>query len=63
MAEVAEKLAATDKSQESWEFSESESWSNHEKEVTRKLVASGSSRNSGNSGNSKAGSRKMATNF
>ena len=49
MAEVAEKLAAMDKSQESWEFSESESWSKHEKEVTGKLVASGSSRNSGNS--------------
>ena len=58
MAEVAEKLAATDKSQESWEFYESESWSNHEKEVTGKLVASGSS---GNSGISYPRSRKMAT--
>ena len=54
MAEVAVKPAATDKSQEYWEFSESESWSNHEKEVTGKLVAS---RNSGNSENSRAGSR------
>ena len=58
MVEVQEKPAATDKSQESWELSESVSWSNHEKEVTGKLVAS---RSSGNSGNSKAGSRKMAT--
>ena len=40
MVEVAEKPAATDKSQESWEFSDSESWSNLEKEVTRKPVAS-----------------------
>ena len=40
MAEVSEKLAAT------------ESWSNHEKEVTGKLVASGSSRNSGSLRNS-----------
>ena len=49
----AGKPAATDKSQKSWEFSDSESWSNHEKEVTVKPVAS---RNSGNSENSKAGS-------
>ena len=34
MDRVAGKPAATDKGQESWEFSESESWSNHEKEVT-----------------------------
>ena len=60
MVEVAGKLATTDKSQESWDFSESESWSNHEKEVTGKLVAS---RNSDNSGNSKAGSRKWPHNF
>ena len=60
MVEIAEKLAATDKSQKSWEFSESESWSNHEKEVTRKLDASRSSRNSGNS---EAGSRKWPHNF
>ena len=53
-AEVAGKPAATDKSQESWEFV-SESWSNHEKEVTGKFVAS---RNSGNSENSQDGSRK-----
>ena len=38
MVEVAVKPAATDKSQESWEFSESESWSNHEKKVTGKPV-------------------------
>ena len=60
MFEVAGKLAATDKSEESWEFSESESWSDHEKEVTEKLVAS---RNSGNSENSKAGSRKWPHHF
>ena len=60
MAQVVGKLAATDKSQESWEFSESESWSNHEKEVTGKPVAS---RNSGNSENSRAGSRKWPHNF
>ena len=36
MDRVAGTLAATDKSQESWELSESESWSNHEKEVTVK---------------------------
>ena len=60
MVEVAEKPAATDKSQESWESSESESWSNHEKEVTGKLVASSSSENSWNS---KAGSRKWPHNF
>ena len=61
MVEVAVKLVATDKSQESWEFSESESWSSHEKQVTGKLVASRSSRNSGNS--SKAGSRKWPHNI
>ena len=38
--EVAVKLAVTDKSEESWNFFESASWSNHEKEVTiRKLAA------------------------
>ena len=46
MDDSAEKPVATDKSHKSLEFSESESWSNHEKEVTVKLVAS---RNSGNS--------------
>ena len=40
MVEVAVKPAATDKSQESWDFPESESWTDHEKEVTGKLVAS-----------------------
>ena len=60
MVEVAVKPAATDESQESWEFSESESWSNHEEKVTSKPVAS---RNSGNSGNSEAGSRKWPHNF
>ena len=57
MERVAGKPAATDESQELWEFSESESWSNHEKEVTGKpfahdnvtgkLVASINSENSG----------------
>ena len=60
MAEVAEQSAATDKNQESLEFSASESWSSHQKEVTGKLVAS---RNSENQGNSKAGSRKWPHNF
>ena len=60
MADVAGKPAATDKSQDYWEFSESESWSNHEKEVTGKLVASS---NLGKSENSRAGSRKWPRNF
>ena len=60
MDRVAGKPAATDKGQESWEFSESESWSIHEKEVTGKPVAS---RSSGNSESSKAGSRKWPHNF
>ena len=60
MVVVAVKPAATDKGQESWDFSESESWSNHEKEVTVKPVAS---RNSENSGNSNAGSRKWPHHF
>ena len=55
MVEVAVKPAATEKNQEPREFSVSESWSDHEKEVTGKLVAS---KNSENSGNSKAGSIK-----
>ena len=48
MVGVAGKLAGTDKSQESWEFSESESesWSDHEKEVTGKTVASRNSESS-----------------
>ena len=46
MVEVAEKPAATDKGQDSWEFSESESWSNHGKEVMEKLFVS---RNTGHS--------------
>ena len=57
---VAGKPAATDKSQESLEFSESESWSNHEREATGKPVAS---RTTGNSGNCEAGSRKWPHNF
>ena len=40
MVEVAGKLAATDKGQESWEISEFESWSSHQNEVTEKFVAS-----------------------
>ena len=35
MVEVTGRLVATDKSQESWEFSESESWSDHEKNSVR----------------------------
>ena len=35
MAEVAVKPGATDESQESREFSESESWSDHEKNASR----------------------------
>ena len=60
MDRVPGRPAATDKSQESWEFSETESWSNHEKEVTGKLFAS---RNSGTSENSKAGSRNLPQQF
>ena len=55
MDRVAGKPAATDKRHEKCEFSESESWSNHEKEVTGKPVEP---RNSGTSESSKAGSRK-----
>ena len=40
MAEVAGKPAATEKSEESWEFSESETPSDHEEEVTGKPEAS-----------------------
>ena len=58
--EVAEKLAATDMRQESWDFPESESWSDHEKELTGKPVAS---RNLEISGNSKAGSRNWPHHF
>ena len=60
MVEVTDKGAATDKSQASCEFSDSESWSSHQKEVTVKPVAS---RNSGNLESSKAGSRKWPHNF
>ena len=35
----AEKLVATEENQVLWEFSESESWSVHEDEVTGELVA------------------------
>ena len=56
MAEVAWRTAATKESQESLEFSESESRSDHKNEVTRKPVAH---QNSGNSGNSKAGGKKL----
>ena len=60
MVEVAVKLAATDKGQESWDFPESESWNNHEKEVTGRPVASIDSENSGNS---KAGSKNWPHHF
>ena len=47
MAKVVVKLAATERSQKSWEVSlEPESWSYHEREVTEKLVASRNSKNS-----------------
>ena len=59
MDRVAGKPAETDRSQESWAFSESESWSNHQKEVTEKQVES---KNSGTSENSAAGSRKWPHN-
>ena len=69
MDKVAGKPAATDESQELWEFSESESWSNHEKEVAGKLVAHEkvtwklvASRNLEDSGNPKAGNRKWPHN-
>ena len=39
MDKVVGKLVATDENQVSWEFSESESWCNHENEVTVKVVA------------------------
>ena len=62
--------AATDESLQLCEFSESESWSNHEEEVTGKLVAHEkvigklvASRNSENSGSPKAGNRKLPHNF
>ena len=58
MVEVAAKPAATDKSHESWEFSDSESWSSHQKEVTGKLVAS---RNSGKFRELQSWMQKMAT--
>ena len=65
MDRVAGKLAATDESQEFCEFCESESWSNHEKEVTGKPVAHENvtgklvaSRNLEDSGNPNAGNKK-----
>ena len=60
VVEVAGKPAATDKSQESWDFPESESLGDHEIELTGKLVAS---RIQDNSGNSKAGSSKWPHHF
>ena len=62
MVEVAERPTATDKSQELWTFSESESWSNKESGATGKPVAS-VFRNSGESKNSEAGSRKWPHHF
>ena len=62
MVEVAERPTATDNSQELWEFSESESWSNNESGATGKPVAS-ISRNPGKSENSKTGSRKWPHHF
>ena len=67
---VAVKPTATDESQEIWEFSESEPWSNHEKEGEGKPVAHEkvpgkpvASRNSENSRNPKAKSRKWPHDF
>ena len=45
IVEVAGKPAATENSQESWDFPESKSWSDHGKEVTGKPVASRNSEN------------------
>ena len=70
MEKIAEKPVATDANQVLWEFSESESWSNHESEVTEKLdtheAATGkpvASSNSGNSGNPQVESRNWPHNF
>ena len=70
MDKVAGTPVATDESQELWEFSESESWSNHEKEVTGKPVSHEkvtvkpvASKISENSGNPKGESRKWQHNF
>ena len=70
MDKVAGKPVATDEHQVSWEFSESESWSNHENEVTVKVVAHKkatgrpvASSNSENSWNPDAESRKWPHNF
>ena len=60
MVEVAVKPAATDKKSGIMGFFWIWTWSNHEKEMTGKLVAS---RNSENSGDSKAGSRKWPHHF
>ena len=60
MVEVAGKLVATEKSQELWDNPESESWSDHEKEVTGKPVLS---RNSENSMNSEARSKNWPHHF
>ena len=55
MDKVVGKPAATDESQELWEFSESELWRNHDKELTGEPVAS---KNSEISRNPNAGNRK-----
>ena len=60
MAKVVEKPVATDKRQESWDTPESESWNNHESEVTVNLVAS---RNSENSRSSEAESKIWPQHF
>ena len=70
MEKVAGKPVATDENQVLCEFSESESWSNPEDEVTVKLVTHKTvtgklvaSSNSKNSGNLKAESRKWPHNL
>ena len=62
MVEVAGKASATDKSQELWESSESETWSNDESGAAGKLDVF-MSRNSGESENHKTGSRKCPHHF
>ena len=69
MDDSAEKFVATEENQVLWEFSESESWSVHEDEVTGEPVAYKSagkpaaSSISENSGNPEAERRKWPHNF
>ena len=70
MDDSSGKPVATEENQVLWEFSESESWSVHEDEVTGKLFAYKTVRGnlrfpvaSENSGNPKADRRKWTHNF